>query len=99
MHHLAAVRHQRFAHDLVVAIECELAVLRSGSFRNVAMFLAYIWLAWYGMVDGRFSGPMMRDAVLIDGLAGARQLAVAAALGRDIDDHRAGRHARHHLAR
>ena len=29
--------------------------------------------------------------------AGLRELAVAAALGRQIDDHRAGRHAFHHL--
>ena len=63
------------------------------------MLRAYIWLAWYGMVDGRLSGPRMRDAAFDHLFAGPGQLAVAAALGRDIHDDRAGRHAAHHLAR
>jgi len=50
--------------------------------------LPYIWLAWCGTV-----------AVLDDHLVGARQLAVPAALGGEVDDDRAGRHRGHHLAR
>ena len=45
------------------------------------------------MVDGRFSGPRMVTPPCDHGLAGAGQFAIAAALGRDIDDHRARRHA------
>ena len=42
-------------------------------------------------------GPENRHAVRDDDLVGLGQLAVAAALGRQIDDHRSGRHALHHL--
>ena len=65
--------------------------------RKVATFLAYIWLAWYGTVAGMLVGPRMVHAVFVHRLAGPGQLAVAAALGGEVDDHRARLHAAHHL--
>ena len=63
------------------------------------MFLPNIWLAWKGTVAGTFTGPMIVDVPGLHGLAGERELAVAARLGGEIDDHGAGPHARHHVGR
>ena len=46
MHDFAAVRDQRFAHDFVFAVERPAVPSLTRYFRKVAMFLAYIWLAW-----------------------------------------------------
>ena len=56
-------------------------------FRNVVMFFAYIWLAWYG---GRGEVGRTEDghAVCDHGFVGPRELAVAAALRRQVHDHR-----------
>ena len=63
------------------------------------MFFEYIWLAWYGTSAGGFDGPRIVTPLVHDDLVRPRQLAVAAALGRQIDDDRAGRHRLHHLGR
>jgi len=45
MDHVSRVRHQRFAYDFIARsrVSCP-SLMRY--FKNVAMFLAYIWLAW-----------------------------------------------------
>ena len=67
-------------------------------FRNVddvaGVHLAGVIRHGGGQVDGSDDG----HAVFDDGLAGVGQFAVAAALGRQIDDHRSGRHGVHHFA-
>ena len=62
------------------------------------MFFEYIWLAWYGTSAGGFDGPRMVTPLVHDDFVGPRQLAVAAALGREVDDHRARRHGLDHFA-
>ena len=57
------------------------------------MFLEYIWLAWTGIMLGRLSGPMMVTPCSMTIFARHGQFAVAARLGRQIDDDRAGPHA------
>ena len=53
---------------------------------------AYIWLACSGIPAGRLSVPTMVTPVAHDRLAGLGQLAVAAGLGRQVDDHRSRPH-------
>ena len=60
------------------------------------MFFANIWLAWSAL-RGQVGRAEDRDAVFDDRFVGLGQLAVAAALGRQVDDHRAGRHAAHRV--
>jgi hypothetical protein len=47
---------------------------------------------------GQIDGSQHGDALFLDHFAGAGNFAVAAALGGQIHDHRAGRHAAQHLA-
>ena len=56
------------------------------------MFLAYIWLAWTGIVLGRLSCPMIVTPLCTTVSPGSGQLAVAAGLGGEVDDDRAGPH-------
>ena len=51
-----------------------------------------IWLAWNGTVLGTLSGAMIVTSCDSHRLAGLRELAVAARLRGEIDDHRAGAH-------
>ena len=46
VNHFAAARHQRFAHDLVLAVERQLAVLDQVLQERGDVACAYIWLAW-----------------------------------------------------
>ena len=55
----------------------------------------YIWLACVGIVLGQVGQPDDGDAVPDDRLAGLGHLAVAAQLGGEVDDDRAGPHAPH----
>ena len=63
------------------------------------MFLAYIWLACCGTSAGRFVGPRIVTPCATTVSSGLGQFAVAAPLGRQIDDHRARRHLGDHLGR
>ena len=73
--------------------------LPSRCMRNVVMFFEYIWLAWYGTSAAGFDGPRIVTPLWTTRLVGPGQLAVAAALGREVDDHRARRHGLDHLGR
>ena len=77
--------------DLVVPVELQLAVRRRAVGEQRRTLREYSWLAWYGIAIARFVRPDDRDAVLDRDLAGRRQLAVAARLRREVDDHRPGR--------
>src|SRR5215471_5574241 len=98
MHNLPAVRHQRLAHDFVLAIQHQLAVLDQVPQKR--RDILGIHLA--GVIRNRGRQIERSDyphTVPLHGLSGTRQLAVAAALRGDIDNHRAWRHARRHFAR
>ena len=61
------------------------------------MFFEYIWLAWYGTSAGGFEGPRIVTPLVDHDLVRPGQLAVAAALGGQVDDDRAGRHGFDHF--
>ncbi len=96
MHHVVPVRHQRFADDLIVAVQRQLAVFDQ-VFQEGGDILG-VHLAGVIRNGGRqIQRPVDADAALHHHFAGTRQFAVAAALGGDIHNQRAGRHARHHF--
>ena len=64
-----------------------------------AMLRDSSWLACVGIVDGRFVVPTIVTPLVDDLLARAGELAVAAGLRREVDDHRAGPHPAHRLRR
>ena len=56
-------------------------------------------LAWNGIVAGRLSGARMVTPPTATVSPGLRQLAVAAAVGAEVHDHRARLHRPHHVGR
>ena len=92
MHHLASVRHEGAAHDLVVPVERQLALLQH--MIEEGGDVARVHLAGVeGHVRGQAERPEDGDALGAHVLAGAGQFAVAAGLGCEVDDHRAAPHA------
>ena len=63
------------------------------------MLREYIWLAWTATLLCKLVVPMMVTPFSTDRLAGLAELAVAALLGGEIDDDRAGLHGAHHVGR
>ncbi len=95
--HQAATRFLRHAGaggDLVVPVELQLAVGRE--VLEQREHVARVELARVGRHRARqVEQADDRDAVDLDDLAGHGQLAVAAGLGGEVDDHRARAHAAH----
>src|SRR5512143_3121703 len=94
--HLAPVRHQGPADDLVIEVDAELPVLPEGQHEGgevPRVQRARVPRHLRGQVEGAAD----RDAPLGDGLARPGQLAVAASLGGRVDDHRARLHRPDHL--
>ena len=90
----AVVRERGLREHFVVPVDRERAVLVDRGLEEVEQ-VARVHLARVvrRAMRGRLTGPTMRTPFVVDGLAGARQLAVAAALGGKVDDHGAGLHA------
>ena len=82
---------QRAGDDLVLEVEVQLA-LRRQVWSRLATLLAYSRLAWKGIWLGRLSVPSIVTPSRVGDCAGLGQLAVAAGLGREVDDHRARAH-------
>src|SRR4051794_33145380 len=98
MHDLARVRHQCFLHDLVLAIELQLPVLDQVLEEGRDVFRVH--LTRVVRDRGRqIQRPMNSHAPLFYDLSRPGELAIPAALGGDVDDHRARRHPGRHLAR
>ncbi len=96
--YFTTTRDQGFADDFVLQVQLQLAVLHhvGEEGRDVArVHLTGVIGDAAGEVDGADDG----DAVRRHGFSVARQFAVAAALGGQVDDHRAGRHSFDHLGR
>ena len=95
---IAAPRQQGLADNRVIEIEAEGPVLEQMEQKRADVSRVHL----AGMVRhraGQVDGAVDRDAVLHHDLARLRELAIATPLGREIDDHRTGRHRRDHLAR
>src|SRR5580692_722799 len=96
VHHFSAIRDHGLADDFILQVQLQLAVFHhvEKERREVAgVHLAGVVGDAGGQVDGADNGYAMR----LHGFAGAREFAVAAALGGQVDDDRARRHAFHHV--
>ena len=67
--------------------------------RKASRFLAYRLEAFTGTSPARLVGPRIVTPFCVDGLIRLGELAVAAALGGEVDDHGARLHALHHCRR
>ena len=87
---------QTAGHDLVLEVGLDTPFGGQVESRFATLF-AYRRLAWKGIWLGRLSVPSIVTPLTHDDRSRLGQLAVAARLGRDVDDHRSGAHPAHHL--
>jgi hypothetical protein len=98
VHHCAALGHQRLLHDLVLAIQVEDPVLDEVLQKRRDILRVHL----ARVIRNRRRQIQRTEnlhAVVHHGLAWPRQLAIPAALRRDVDDYRPRRHPRRHLRR
>src|SRR5579864_1858601 len=96
IHDLSALGNERLAHDLVLQIQLQLAVLHHVS--QIRHQVAGVHLA--GMIRHaarQVDGADDRDAVRLHRFSHAGEFAVATALGSEINNHRTGSHAFDHV--
>src|ERR1039457_5677398 len=98
MHHRTLVRHQRFADNLILAVQREPSVLNQILQKRCDILRVHL----AGVIrNGRRQVQRAQDAdaTLFHHLAGLGQLAIASALRRDVHDQRTRRHMAYHIAR
>ena len=88
--------HARARHDLVVEVRLELGPVHDDEAEEVGHVAGVEEAGVRRHRRGRVGEPAHEDAVVVDVLARLRQLAVAARVGRHVDDDRALRHPLHH---
>src|SRR5580692_11401154 len=96
VHHFSAIRDHGLADDFILEVQLQLAVfhhIEQERGEIAGVHLAGVVGDAGGQVDGADDGY----AISLHRFSGACEFAVAAALGREVDDDRTGRHAFHHV--
>ena len=94
---LAALEDERRANRVVLVIDLVAPSRRPSRRGSANKFVPYRSLATFGRRRREIRVADDRDALVLDHLAGLGELAVAALLGGEIDDHRAGLHQLDHV--